>query len=333
MNGVGIWGSGVGVRGATRHKMLVGAAVVMIAWLFALVSVFELASTVRALERTRVDPGSTWGRASALPAEDVTGKAVLVPDLDVQRLAFCPGGRELAVVTRQGKMFLVDWPAGTARPYEPPPQKTNLPPCAARSAGSSPEGGWYAAATGDTVSIFDGTSGAMMRRLQGHLGGINAVGVSPDGSRLVSVGADNDVRIWDAHTGECLTTITTLTHGAFAVVWAPNGRTFYTAGASRTVSEWDATTGQRLRESAPVHHPIGEAALSPDGRHLAIGTFDATGFDRPAEVSVLSVVSFAEERVITSPKGGAVAVTFAPDGRAVLWAASTSQGITVSPIE
>ena len=313
---VGIRGSGFGIRGL---RPLVSAAAVAIGCLASIASA-DHPSRGQAADRTRIDAQSHHTK-------------MLVPELSVQRLAFCPGGQQLAVVTSEGTMFLVAWPGGSSRRYDPAPAKARLPPCAATSAGFSPDGRWFAAPGNGDISIFDGDSGAVSRQLNGHLGTVNSVAFSPDGERLASVGADNDVRIWDMRTGQCVTTITTLTHGAFAVVWAPDGRRFYTGGASRTVTEWDAATGRRLRESSPGPYPIGELALSPDGQHLAVGSFNATGFNRAARLAMLRTAGLDEERVIDSPGGGVVGLTFAPDGRSVLWAASNAPGIAVWPID
>jgi WD40 repeat protein len=258
----------------------------------------------------------------------------LVPDLHVADLALCPGGRSLAV--RAGSnSYLVDWPAGTARAWTSPegPMKV-LPPCAAPSLGFSSDGRWFASASdqGD-ILILDSGTGAIHRTLSGHLGTIGAVAFSPDGRWLVSVGFDNDLRIWDASAGVCVKTITSLTHAAFSVAWAPDSRTFYTAGASRTVSAWNAATGERLRESPSQGRPIGALAVSTDGRRLAAGTFAAEGTGLPADIRLLDTDSFAEQRVIQSPDGGAVALAFSPDSRQLLWAAQNGAGIAVSLLE
>ena len=42
------------------------------------------------------------------------------------------------------------------------------------------------------------------RTFEGHLDDVLAVAISPDGSRLVSGGADSAVRLWDVSTGRCM---------------------------------------------------------------------------------------------------------------------------------
>jgi WD40 repeat protein len=275
--------------------------------------------------------GGTPSRGASTAGEDATR---LVPDLQVRDLAVRPGGRSLAVLAGPNSV-LVDLPAGSARPLTPPDGPTKgLPPCAAPSLGFSSDGRLFARPSHEgLITILDTATGAIRQTLSGHIGSVGALAFSPDGRWLVSVSEDNDVRIWDASTGVCVKTITLLTHAAFSVAWAPDSRTFYTAGASRTVSAWNAATGERLRESPSQARPIGALALSSDGRRLAAGTFAAEGFDLPADIRVLDAESFAQQRLIPSPNGGAVTVAFSPDNRRLLWAASKGAGISVSPLE
>jgi WD40 repeat protein len=60
-----------------------------------------------------------------------------------------------------------------------------------------PSGYLLAAALEDrTIRLIDAITGAEFARLKGHTGTINGLRFTPDGARLVSVGADGTVRIW-----------------------------------------------------------------------------------------------------------------------------------------
>jgi WD40 repeat protein len=57
-----------------------------------------------------------------------------------------------------------------------------------------------------TLRLWDLESGAEMRTLSGHLTGVNAVAVNPDGRRFLLVSEDRRLRLWDLESGRQLAT-------------------------------------------------------------------------------------------------------------------------------
>src|SRR5205085_1215456 len=67
----------------------------------------------------------------------------------------------------------------------------------------SPDGRRLASGSNDnTVRVWDGETGSLLRTLEGHQGGVLSVAWSPDGRRLASGSSDRTVRVWDEETGE-----------------------------------------------------------------------------------------------------------------------------------
>ncbi|KAJ6007977.1 hypothetical protein N7540_011953 [Penicillium herquei] len=79
-----------------------------------------------------------------------------------------------------------------------------------------------------------------------HSNYIYGVGFSPDGSHLVSVGADRKIWLYDGKTGETKGQIGEGEHkgSIFGVSWCKDSRKFVTASADRTVKIWDVEAGK-----------------------------------------------------------------------------------------
>jgi WD40 repeat protein len=67
----------------------------------------------------------------------------------------------------------------------------------------SPDGRTIVSGSWDnTVKVWEAESGRLLRSLEGHTGGVNAVAVSPDGRTIVSGSWDHTIRAWNLESGE-----------------------------------------------------------------------------------------------------------------------------------
>ncbi|KAG9234792.1 WD repeat-containing protein-like protein 1 [Amylocarpus encephaloides] len=82
-----------------------------------------------------------------------------------------------------------------------------------------------------------------------HKGYVYGVGFSPDGSQLVSVGADRRIQLYDGKTGEATTQIGEGEHkgSIFGVSWAKDSKRLVTASADQTVKLWDVEAGKAVQ--------------------------------------------------------------------------------------
>jgi len=79
-----------------------------------------------------------------------------------------------------------------------------------------------------------------------HKGYVYGVAFSPDGSTLVSVGADKRIQLYDGKTGEPTKQIGEGEHtgSIFGVSWAKDSKRFVTCSADQTVKIWDVESGK-----------------------------------------------------------------------------------------
>ncbi|MEU4623527.1 caspase family protein [Actinoplanes sp. NPDC023801] len=145
-----------------------------------------------------------------------------------------------------------------------------------------------------TAEIFDLRNLRRVRTLRGHTGEVLRVGLSHDGSRVLTTGSDRTLRVWDTRSGQQLTVLDG--------VASPRLAAFHTAAG------WVATSlasgGIRLRRLAggekggkiadlPGDGTPTELMASRDGRVLAV--LDADGrvrtYDIPARRPLLDLAA------------------------------------------
>ncbi|CAK7213311.1 WD40 repeat-like protein [Sporothrix curviconia] len=84
-----------------------------------------------------------------------------------------------------------------------------------------------------------------------HKGFVFGTAFSPDGSTLVTVGADRRIQLYDGKTGEPTTTVgggdDAHTGSIFAVSWSSDSKRIVTASADQTVRVWDTQSGKLLQ--------------------------------------------------------------------------------------
>jgi WD40 repeat protein/serine/threonine protein kinase len=167
--------------------------------------------------------------------------------------------------------------------------------------------------------------------LRGHLDVVNAVAVSPDGTRLATISPDSSVRLWDANTGQELYVLTlnqprfaisvgrAFDKGIRSVAFTPDGRRVLTT-VRGGCQVWDVTTGKGLPDllAAPPSPPAQQSAgpplaLSPDGLRLvtALGAGGVAVWDLKAGKKELDLRG--HQKTIWS-------VAFSPDGKRLVTA-------------
>jgi len=160
-----------------------------------------------------------------------------------------------------------------------------------------------------------------------HKGFVYGVAFSPDGSLLVSVGADRRIQLYDGKTGEPTRTVGDGEHqgSIFAVSWAKDSKRFVTASADQTVKLWDVESGKlvqswRFGEEGAVSVPDQQVGVVwPHGR--SDGLIIALGLD--GNLSYLVEGKAKPVRVVQGHNKGITALGAGSDGKGgSLWSGS-----------
>jgi len=125
------------------------------------------------------------------------------------------------------------------------------------------------------IEIHDATDHEVILRLNGHLGPVNSLAISPDGTRLVSSSADetNTIILWNTNTGEEITRMTGHAGLITNVLFTPDGEQIISTDEENNLRRWRSIDGAALGEPivTPLERGIVSTSISPDGRYLAAG--------------------------------------------------------------
>jgi len=192
----------------------------------------------------------------------------------VQCLAFSPNGDLLATAgmdrtikisdgtTAKGRMTINPEIKGFLALAFSPDSKYVL------TSGESPEIRWWELAT----IADDLTEGGWRptRKMDGHVGPVQAMRFSPDGRFLATASADRSVCLWDGGTGHLIRTLVDCDNLVYAVAFSPDSKLLAAGSWDGFVRIWDVSSG-KLRITL-LQKPLGRdgqaewLAVSPDGR-------------------------------------------------------------------
>jgi WD40 repeat protein len=121
-----------------------------------------------------------------------------------------------------------------------------------------------------TIKVWELATGRLIRTLEGHVNAVNALVVTPDGSRLLSASSDFTIKYWDIATGELLRTFDEHAGPVNTVVISPDGSYFVSGSSDKTIKHWNILNGtcQTLFAS---EKEILSLCLSTDGDCLLCG--------------------------------------------------------------
>ncbi len=230
----------------------------------------------------------------------------------------------------------------------------------------SPDGTRIAAPSGHSgepgkVTVWDARTGAELLELKGYTSTVRSVAFSPDGTQIVTGGADGTVKVWDASRTVGLPTVRTADgsgsgrlelngdrEDVLGVAFSPDGTRIVTAdgvfeGPLRdriatkpsVATVWDARTGKAVVVLKGFKGTVKSVAFSPDGKRIVTG---GAVFDKIAEAGGPHPVNVGEATVWDARTGAALfelkgleegvnSVAFSPDGTRIVTGGVPGHGI------
>ncbi len=138
----------------------------------------------------------------------------------------------------------------------------------------SPDGQTLACASVSNLKVWNLRTKYQTHTLEGHLGEINCVAISPDGKTLVSGSEDYTIKVWDLATGEEIYTLERHLGYVSAIAISPDGLFLVSGSSDGTIKIWNLAIGQELHTLVGHSGRISSVTVSLDGQTIVSGSDD-----------------------------------------------------------
>jgi WD40 repeat protein len=129
---------------------------------------------------------------------------------------------------------------------------------------------------------------------------------SPDGQRLLGVGADRVIYLWDTGSGKLVNQLQGHAAAIAQAQFSPDGQRIVSASQDRTVRVWQVSSA-RLLSSFQHQSAVNSAHFSPDGQRIITASSD--GIAR-----VLDAMNGELRVILAGHRGAVMDARFSPDG-------------------
>lgn len=249
----------------------------------------------------------------------------------VHSVAFSPEGKFLALGGKDGWVALLD--ATTLLPAKEPihlhdGQVSDL--AFARDGRVLVSGG----GGGAGVALTDVAGWRSIRRIEtgGYLP-LQALAVSPDGTRLVTGSPDHAVCLWDIDSGQLLAKCPQRVRFPHALAFSPDGRVVAFSDEFGAFVLWDLSGHSPVRRRTGHRAIVTSLAFAPDGRTLASASMDHTirlwHPDIDQEVAILTGHSSWVFHIAFAANGNVLA-SGAMNGSVKIWRAMSFEDVAAT---
>ncbi|KAL3464395.1 WD40-repeat-containing domain protein [Aspergillus heterothallicus] len=122
------------------------------------------------------------------------------------------------------------------------------------------------------ICLWDRRTGALVKKLLGHRGPVNAVQLR--GDLLVSASGDGVAKLWNIASGLCVKEFASKDRGLACVEFSHDARTVLTGGNDQMIYRFDANTGELVKEIEGHSGLVRSLHLDTGNRRIVSGSYD-----------------------------------------------------------
>ena len=140
---------------------------------------------------------------------------------------------------------------------------------------------------------------------------VESVAFNPDGTRIVSGGADSTLSVWGAFSETRIRRLTGHKQRIRCVAFSPDGRQVVSGSDDHTIKVWEVDYENKVRTITGHVAAVTSVAFSPDGKLIASGSADQT-------LKLWNALTGQELLTIDGHTAGVTCVAFSPDGAQIV---------------
>ncbi len=162
------------------------------------------------------------------------------------------------------------------------------------------------------VELLNPLTRAVVRKLAGFKGRVNAVAFSADGKAVFAAGGEpgiaGEVQQWQVVDGKAVRRFEGHLDACYALTLSPDGKVLATGSYGQKIKLWDTTTGKELTTLKGHNGAVYGLGFRPDGKVLASASADRT-------VKLWSIPDGQRLDTLSQPTKEQNAVVFSRDGK------------------
>jgi WD40 repeat protein len=173
---------------------------------------------------------------------------------------------------------------------------------------------------GNTIAIWETTSGKELHRIRGHDDSVYTLAFAPGGQIIATAGMAKTIRLWDTRTGEEVQRLDGVRKPVVTLAFSPDGKTLASGGKEAKVRFWDLATHKEVRQIPVQAQVVSDVAFTRDGKMVAVASREDAdnGENHRGGVELFDASNGMRVRRIAGPRRNIEQVEFSPDGKTLV---------------